>query len=102
MTTDNKDIRTAFSKAPSYLFIGDTYLNHSDLLPGQHLAAAYPCRSLYANLAIPNNDDKFPAKTLGSFYSPFPSMTLGSKPDTSVTEIHAAKQSLSSKFIVSI
>ena len=35
-------------------------------------------------------------------YTPFPSTTFGSKPGTSVTEIHAAKQSLSSRFIVSI
>ena len=37
-----------------------------------------------------------------SQYTPFPSTTFGSKPGTSVTEIHAAKQSLSSRFIVSI
>ena len=36
------------------------------------------------------------------YYPPFPSTTLGSNPGTSVTEIHAAKQSFSSKFIVSI
>ena len=36
------------------------------------------------------------------YYTPFPSTTLGSSPGTSVTEIHAAKQSFSSKFIVSI
>lgn len=36
------------------------------------------------------------------YYPPSPSTTLGSNPGTSVTEIHAAKQSFSSKFIVSI
>ena len=76
--------------------------NHSDLFPRPHLVVSYPCTSPYVNLAISNHDTEFAANTVSSFYSPFPSMSFGSKPGTSVTEIHAAKQSLSSKFIVSI
>ena len=57
---------------------------------------------MLANIAVSQLDATRQTLANNGETLPFPSMTLGSKPGTSVTEIHAAKQSLSSKFIVSI